>query len=217
MKYILSCTCPFLNCHLRHDKETGSDLCPAVVSEIVLGDAPVNYWPIFSLSLVKIWEAFAKVNLVQFFPGSYVENRPFLHSCKQRHQLEAWVDKIHWFVWNCPPERQPHFFMLAHWSGMGERSIAIFCYQLLCSAKVWFYFSPTWATLLTDTVLLSLQKSLGTGMGGQSVEDLERVIAAMRRVVERLQGENDQLKKTVGSGGPQYGEVIKENKRLKVI
>ena len=100
---------------------------------------------------------------------------------------------------------------------MRERSIAIFCYQLLCSAKVWFYFSPTWATLLTDTVLLSLQKSLGTGMGGQSVEDLERVIAAMRRVVERLQGENDQLKKTVGSGGPQYGEVIKENKRLKVI
>ena len=60
------------------------------------------------------------------------------------------------------------------------------------------------------------QKSLGTGMGGQSVEDLERVIAAMRRVVERLQGENDQLKKTVGAGGPQYGEVLKENKRLKV-
>ncbi|PFX18289.1 Centrosomal protein of 290 kDa [Stylophora pistillata] len=59
------------------------------------------------------------------------------------------------------------------------------------------------------------KKSLGTGMGGQSVEDLERVIAAMRRVVERLQGENDQLKKTVGAGGPQYGEVMKENKRLK--
>jgi len=54
-------------------------------------------------------------------------------------------------------------------------------------------------------------------MGGQSVEDLERVIAAMRRVVERLQGENDQFKKTVGAGGPQYGEVLKENKRLKVF
>ena len=53
-------------------------------------------------------------------------------------------------------------------------------------------------------------------MGGQSVEDMERVIAAMRRVVERLQGENDQLKKSVGAGGPQYGQVIKENKRLKV-
>jgi len=59
------------------------------------------------------------------------------------------------------------------------------------------------------------KKNLGTGMGGQSVEDMERVIAAMRRVVERLQGENDQLKKSVGAGGPQYGEVIKENKRLK--
>lgn len=66
------------------------------------------------------------------------------------------------------------------------------------------------------TAILSHQKSLGTGMGGQSVEDLERVIAAMRRVVERLQGENDHLKKTVGAGGPQYGEVLKENKRLKV-
>ena len=78
-------------------------------------------------------------------------------------------------------------------------------------------FQPNLGNSLTDAMLSSLQKSLGTGMGGQSVEDLERVIAAMRRVVERLQGENDQLKKTVGSGGPQYGEVIKENKRLKVI
>ena len=69
---------------------------------------------------------------------------------------------------------------------------------------------------LKYTTILFSQKSLGTGMGGQSVEDLERVIAAMRRVVERLQGENDQLKKTVGAGGPQYGEVLKENKRLKV-
>lgn len=59
------------------------------------------------------------------------------------------------------------------------------------------------------------KKNLATGMGGQSVEDMERVIAAMRRVVERLQGENDQLKKTVGAGGPQYGEVLKENRRLK--
>ena len=103
--------------------------------------------------------------------------------------------------------------MFTHWSEVREGGLLSF----VCSAKVWFYFSPTWATLLTDAMFSSLQKSLGTGMGGQSVEDLERVIAAMRRVVERLQGENDQLKKTVGSGGPQYGEVIKENKRLKVI
>ena len=79
------------------------------------------------------------------------------------------------------------------------------------------YFVQPKCTNSFDAMFSSLQKSLGTGMGGQSVEDLERVIAAMRRVVERLQGENDQLKKTVGSGGPQYGEVIKENKRLKVI
>ena len=138
MKYILSCTCPFLNCHLRHDKETGSDLCPAVVSEIVLGDAPVNNWPIFSLSLVKILEAFAKVNLVQFFPGSYVENRPFLHSCKQRHQLEAWVDKIHWFVWNCPPERQPHFFMFAPWSGTPEGLLVSFVISYFVQPKCGF-------------------------------------------------------------------------------
>ena len=36
---------------------------------------------------------------------------------------------------------------------------------------------------------------MGTGAGGQSVEDMERVIAAMRRVVERLQNENETLKK----------------------
>ena len=34
-------------------------------------------------------------------------NRPFSHSCKQRHQLEARVNKIQWFVWNCPPEPRP--------------------------------------------------------------------------------------------------------------
>ena len=51
-------------------------------------------------------------------------NRPFPHSCKQTHQLEAWVDKIQWFVWNCPPEPRSHFFMFAHWSVMRERSIA---------------------------------------------------------------------------------------------
>ncbi|XP_048578634.1 centrosomal protein of 290 kDa isoform X2 [Nematostella vectensis] len=59
------------------------------------------------------------------------------------------------------------------------------------------------------------KKSLGTGLGGQSVEDMERVLAAMRRVVERLQGENEQLKKTAGAGAPQYTAVLKENTRLK--
>ena len=53
MKYILSCTSRFLKCHLRHDKETGADLRSAVVSGIITGDAPVNYWPIFSAVLCK--------------------------------------------------------------------------------------------------------------------------------------------------------------------
>ena len=30
------------------------------------------------------------------------ENRLFPHSCKQRHQREARVDKIQWFVWTSP-------------------------------------------------------------------------------------------------------------------
>ena len=50
-------------------------------------------------------------------------NRPFPHSSEQRHQLEARVDKIQWFVWNCPPEPRPHFFVFVHWSVMRERSI----------------------------------------------------------------------------------------------
>ena len=50
-------------------------------------------------------------------------NTPFPHSCKQGHQLEAQVDKIQRFVWNCPPEPCPHFFMFAHWRVMQKRSI----------------------------------------------------------------------------------------------
>ena len=53
-------------------------------------------------------------------------NRPFSHSCKQWHQLEARVDKIQWFVWNCPTEPLPHFFVFAHWSVMRERSIQFY-------------------------------------------------------------------------------------------
>ena len=37
------------------------------------------------------------------------------------------MDKIQWFVWKCPPETRPHFFMFAHWNVMRERSINIFC------------------------------------------------------------------------------------------
>ena len=50
-------------------------------------------------------------------------NRPFRHSCKQGHQLEAQADKIKWFVWNCPPKPRHHFFMFARWRVMQKRSI----------------------------------------------------------------------------------------------
>ena len=63
---------------------------------------------------------------------------------------------------------------------------------------------------------ISIQKAQGTGMGGQSVEDMERVIAAMRRVVERLQTENDNLKKHPVSSQTQLNDLTKENKKLKV-
>ena len=53
-------------------------------------------------------------------------------------------------------------------------------------------------------------------MAGQSVEDMERVIAAMRRVVERLQTENDNLKKYPASGQTQLNELTEENTKLKV-
>ena len=61
----------------------------------------------------------------------------------------------------------------------------------------------------------SRKKAQGTGMAGQSVEDMERVISAMRRVVERLQTENDNLKKHPVAGQTQLNELTKENKKLK--
>ena len=62
---------------------------------------------------------------------------------------------------------------------------------------------------------LSQQVAMGTGTGGQSVEDMERVIGAMRRVVERLQSENEALKKKVEKPKTR-GEMLKENRLLKV-
>ena len=38
----------------------------AIVSGMVTGEAPVSYWPIFSLSLVTVPEGFAKVKSPQF-------------------------------------------------------------------------------------------------------------------------------------------------------
>ena len=54
-----------------------------------------------------------------------IDNRPFRHSSKKKasRQVKAWMDKN---TVNCPPEPLPHFFTLAHGSGMGERSIDSF-------------------------------------------------------------------------------------------
>lgn len=41
-------------------------MCPAIISGIVTGDAPVSYWPIVFLSLVAVPEVFAKLNSAQF-------------------------------------------------------------------------------------------------------------------------------------------------------
>ena len=41
---------------------------PAMFSGIVIGDALVSYWSFFSMSLIIVPEAFAKVNSPQFPP-----------------------------------------------------------------------------------------------------------------------------------------------------
>ena len=69
----------------------------------------------------------ARINKIERFHSNY---RPFPHSCKQRHQLEARADKIQWFVWDCPPEPRPHFFMFAYWSRMRERCIEWLNYDI---------------------------------------------------------------------------------------
>ena len=71
-------------------------------------------------------------------------SRPFPHSCEQRHQVESWVDKIQWFVWNCPPEPQPHFFMFAHWCGMWERFVRQESYDFCVSPSLlsFSHFAP---------------------------------------------------------------------------
>ena len=40
--------------YFRNDKKTGAEMSPAIASGIVIGDAPVSYWPILSLSLVTV-------------------------------------------------------------------------------------------------------------------------------------------------------------------
>ena len=87
--------------------------------------------------------------------------RPFPHSCKQRRQVEARVDKIQWFGWNCPPEARPHFFMFTHWSVMREK---VYSYKKLLT--IWeaisntrhsflFRYADTSKTFLIESAALS--------------------------------------------------------------
>ena len=46
--------------------QNGAELRPAIASGNVIGDAPVSYWPIFSLSLVTVSEVFMKVKSAKF-------------------------------------------------------------------------------------------------------------------------------------------------------
>ena len=39
-------------------------MCPAIVSLMVTGDAPVSYWPFSPLSLITVPEIFAKINSI---------------------------------------------------------------------------------------------------------------------------------------------------------
>ena len=67
--------------------------------------------------------------------------------------------------------------------------------------------------------LPSLQGA-STSVRGHTVCDLERVITAMRKVVERLQNENERLRRSQKEqlkGREKVGELEKENKRLKVF
>jgi len=55
--------------YLRMRKELEPKLCPAIVSGIVIGNALVSYWPMFSLSLVTVpevvaWHSFLPVSKV---------------------------------------------------------------------------------------------------------------------------------------------------------
>ena len=72
------------------------------------------------------WKLIFKIILnILYWGNSHKKDghyRPFPHFWKQRHQLEAQENKIQWFLWNCPPEPCPHFFMFADWSVMWERS-----------------------------------------------------------------------------------------------
>lgn len=84
----------------------------------------------------------------------------FLHSCKQRYQLEAWMDNKQWFVWNCPPAPQPHFFVFAHWRRTRKWSIWNLLNQIYATLQSAWKVTPTvWQLicLVNASIHLALQ------------------------------------------------------------
>ena len=103
-----------------------------------------------------------------------VMSRPFPHSCEQRHQVVAWVDQIQWFVWNCPPESQPHFLCLLTGVELWERSVRQESYDFCVSPSLLSFcpFRPRtrrqdfWPFLISETrlkFLLWTQGEIGPG------------------------------------------------------
>ena len=61
---------------LRNVKRAWAEMCPAIDSGIVAGEAQVSYWPImFSLSIVTVLKVFVKANLVQLPSRSFIKLR----------------------------------------------------------------------------------------------------------------------------------------------
>ena len=56
--------------HFRDEKGTGAEMRPTIVYGVIIGDALVSYWSIFSLSLVKVSKVLEQVN-VTLFPSCF--------------------------------------------------------------------------------------------------------------------------------------------------
>ena len=87
----------------------------------------------------SLYSGFPLLKKPTLLNSNLTRNRPFLHSCKQTYQLEARVDKLRWFVWTCPTEPHPHFFMFVYWSVIRERSCVD--EETLCSCSLSLLFS----------------------------------------------------------------------------
>ena len=70
--------------------------------------------------LIPDFYFYPPANLSQNAENQSNINSPFMHSTKQRHQHQAWVDKVQLFVCNCPTKPEPHLVAFAYLTGMWE-------------------------------------------------------------------------------------------------